>query len=215
MPSSSSLGGIALGSSFITAVRAHGLPSTVLTSDVGHIFTWEDSKTKKLRLTVDDDGIVRMIDVLPVDSANPSFTVPSDPPLHVAFGKFTVEQSEEKLSSFADFSGVGAFPDTGAKAEFRAYKLAPQIELMLLFDNGNILREALLGQRSTLALNGLLPGVQIKAPHFSAPVLQHEGSADYPRTRHQGDAILRIAVDTKGKVIDTLIVVSTGDRELD
>ncbi|MBC5829440.1 MAG: TonB family protein [Candidatus Eremiobacteraeota bacterium] len=211
-----SLGAIPLGYTLPAVVRVAGLPSTVLTTDVGHVFTWSNPRTGKMRLTFDDDGVVRMIDDLPTHDSAPKFTVPTDPPQVVAFGELSEDQSDVKFSSLADFSGVGKFPDTGAEAAFRAYKLSAATELILLFDHERILREAILGQRASLARSGLLPGApEANGPQYSAPILTHQGSSDYPRTAREGDAILRIAVDKKGAVDKVMIVVSSGDPSLD
>ncbi len=210
------LGGIALGSTLPAVVRVAGLPSTVVTTDVGHVFTWVSARTGQMRLTFDDDGVVRVIDDLPIQSRKPTFMVQTEPPQVVTFGELSIEQSEAKLSALADFSGVGKFPDTGAEAAFRAYKLAPTTELVLLFDDNHILREAILGQRAQLAHNGLLPGApEAKGPQYAAPVLRHQGSSDYPPSAREGDAILRIAVDKKGGVGNVTVVVSSGDARLD
>ncbi len=213
---SPSLGGIALGSALPAVIRTAGIPAAVLTTDVGHVFTWENVKTGKMRLTFDDDGVVRMIDDLPAQGRNPNFIVQATPPQVVTFGELSIAQSDSKLSSLADFSGTGKFPDTGDQAAFRTYKLAPATELVLLFDANQLLREAILGQRASLARNGLLPGAaETKGPQYAAPVLKHQGSSDYPRTAHEGDAILRINVDKKGAVENVVVVVSSGDPSLD
>ncbi|MDQ6933229.1 MAG: TonB family protein [Candidatus Eremiobacteraeota bacterium] len=210
------LGTIPLGSTLPAVVRVAGLPSTVLSTDVGHVFTWNNPRTGQLRLTFDDDGVVRMIDDLPIRDGAPKFTVPTDPPQVVAFGKLSEDQSDVQFSSLADFSGLGKFPDTGAEAAFRAYKLSPATELILLFDGQRILREAILGRRASLARSGLLPGApEATGPRYSAPILTQQGSSEYPRTAREGDAILRIAVDKKGTVSNVTVVVSSGDTSLD
>lgn len=210
------LGGIALGSTLPAVVRVAGMPRAVLTTDVGHIFTWESARTGKMRLTFDDDGVARMIDNLPIETSKPKFIVRSEPPQVVAFGELSIEQSDAKFSALADFSGLGKFPDTGAPAAFRAYRLSPATELVLLFDGNQILREAVLGQRAQLARSGLLPGApEAQGPQYSAPALRRQGSSDYPRTAREGDAILRIAVDKKGVVSEVIVAVSSGDPTLD
>lgn len=204
-----------LGESVAQVIATEGSPAVVST-DVGHVWTWEKAGDK-VRLTTDDDGAVRMIDVLPAANDHFALTLPTVPAKTIAFGLLTLDQADASLSALADFSGAGSFPDTGAKADFRAYKLTPHQEAVLLFDDATRqLTEAFYGERSFLARSGLLPGTpESNAPHYTAPVLQHEGNADYPHTVKEGDAFLRVSVDKNGAVAEATIFVTSGDPQLD
>lgn len=191
-------------------------PPNVVSTDVGHVWTWEKNGDR-IRLTTDDDGTVRMIDLLPARSDHLTLTLPAVAAKTIVFGTLEAGQADAHLSARADFSGVGTFPDSGAKADFRAYRLTPKQEAVLLFDDATKrLSEVFYGDREFLARSGLLPGApESNLPHYSAPVLQHEGNADYPPTIKEGDAFLRVSVDKNGAVSDAVIFVTSGDPQLD
>jgi len=204
-----------LGESVTKVIDAEGSPRVVST-DVGHVWTWEKAGDK-IRLTTDDDGVVRMIDLLPAANDHFALKLPSIPAPTIAFGVLTVEQADANLAAIADFSGAGTFPDTGAKADFRAYRLTPHQDAVFLFDDATKeLSEIFYGERDFLARSGLMPGApESNTPRYTAPVLQHEGNADYPPTLKEGDAFLRLSVEKGGTVSNATVFVTSGDPRLD
>ncbi len=208
------LPGATLGGSIQDAVKAHGLP-TVVTTDIGHVWTWQQSNGSQLRLTSDDDGIVRMIDLLAPKGISSVFALPTKPnPTALHLGALSGQQADLQLSSIADFSGRATFPDSGDPAIFRAYKLSSDHEAVLLFSK-DMLHEVFFGERAQLARSGLLPGAaQTKLLIYKAPVLQKLGAADYTGGS-QGTSFVRIAVGEDGKVTGQTIFLSSGSDVLD
>ena len=210
--SSAALDGITLGNS-VTKLLAPSHAPDVETTDVGTVWTF-DSSAWKMRLTTDDDGIVRMVDLLPKVSQ----------PQHAALDvseKLTLQFNETsddalKVLPAPEFNVQGSLPDSGEWAAFRGYRLSSQQELVLLFDAQNRLREAFLGDRDALGRSGLLPHqAGTGGPRFTAPVLQREGTADYPAGAKQGTAFVRLVVDASGAVQAARIFASSGDPTLD
>ena len=207
---------LALGEPVTALIKAHGSPE-VETTDVGQVWTW-DSDAGKVRVTTDDDGIVHLFDLLPSPKVPVTFPLPTTPALQLNFGSMTLPEAQTHLQSLKDFSANATFPDSGAKAEVQAYTITPATDAILLFDDpAQTLREGFYGERSYLQRDGLVPApvAQPKAAHFTAPSLIHEGAADYPTTRNQGDAFIRIAVNKNGGVSDATVFVSSGDGDLD
>ncbi|HEY8312870.1 MAG TPA: hypothetical protein VIG51_01735 [Candidatus Baltobacteraceae bacterium] len=206
-------GGITLGTQVSQTIAKRGNPA-VSTTDVGTVWTWQrDDGT--LRLTTDDDGNVRIIDLAPASSADPVIVLPAPGHKHVAFNSTTADAAKQSLSSFIDFDANAAFPDNGAPAELQTYKLDESHELALLFDTtSHLLREAFYGERPALARAGLLPDVAKTLPSFKAPVLQKLGAADYD-TPDQGVGYVRIAVNAAGGVSAATMYVSSGNVRLD
>ncbi|MBV9277035.1 MAG: TonB family protein, partial [Candidatus Eremiobacteraeota bacterium] len=133
------------------------------------------------------------------------------------FGMLRADEADTQLGMAADVKGSGNFPDSGARADFLAYPLNANQSAVLLFDDATKrLTEIFYGDRAFLARSGLLSDSSTDSGgHFSAPVLQHEGAADYPPTVKQGDAFLRLSVDTHGAVANAEVFVSSGDPQLD
>ncbi|MDQ2680028.1 MAG: energy transducer TonB [Candidatus Eremiobacteraeota bacterium] len=206
--------GASLGGSIQDAVRSYGIP-TVVTTDIGHVWTFERRDGSQLRLTSDDNGGIRMIDLLAAKSGRTTIALPTTPTAtHLQLDALTSAQADVQLSAIADFSGRATFPDSGKAAVFRAYKLSPTHEAVLLFANG-VLREAFYGERAQLARSGLLPGaIEAKTLTYKAPVLQRLGGADYTGGT-QGASFVRIAVGQDGKVTDAAIFISSGSDVLD
>jgi len=205
--------GLRLGASVAKMIAREG-PPNVVSTDVGHVWTWERGGNR-IRLTTDDDGIVRMIDVLPAQNEHVAWTLPSTPPKALVFGALTPSAADARLGT-PDVKGAGSFPDSGASADFRAYRLTGNQGAVLLFDAASKrLAEVFYGDRAFLARSGLLARGGQNAPHYSAPILQHEGNADYPPTIKEGDAFLRVSVDKRGAVADAQIFVTSGDPQLD
>lgn len=206
---------LTLGAPVAKLIKAHG-SADVETTDVGHVWTW-DTGGDKVRVTTDDDGIVRLFDVLPSAKAMVTFALPATPPLLLDFGGMTAAEAQARLASIADFSATATFPDTGAKADVQAYNVTPATEAILFFeDSTKTLRESFYGERTYLTRDGLLtPSASASKPHFTAPVLVHAGAADYPSVRAQGDAYIRMSVDKNGGVSDATVFISSGDIDLD
>ena len=206
--------GLALGISVGNLIAAHGSPE-VLTTDVGQIWTW-DSSGGTVRITTDDRGIVQVIDVLPAPEGPVSFALPSQPPLIVNFGMTTEHEADLRYGPMAAFSASTRFPDSGAAADVRGYRFSGSRQAVLLFENtSKTLREVFYGDTDNLAYAGFLPASPVTKTQFTAPVLVHRGSSDYPRTKKQGDAFVRIEVDAGGSVSQSTIFTSSGDLDLD
>ena len=209
---------VRLGEDVRTLITAHGSPA-VVTTDVGHVWTWERPDKPKVRLTADDQGRVQIIDVVP--KAAVDFAVPSPDPKEratLALDQLTLAAADASaLSKSADARGIATFPDSGTQAQFRAYRLSGGTELVLLFDNvRQTLGEVFYGTRDALGRGGLLPaGTYVPQPHYTAPAVLHLGAVDYPATKRQGDAFVKIAVRKDGTVADATIYSSSGSSELD
>lgn len=207
-----------LGAPVSDLIKAHGSPS-VVTTDVGHVWTWDEAGTPKIRLTTDDTGAVDIIDVVPKSGV--TFVLPAPEAgtrVSLALGALTLDAADAStLARMAEAKGNAAFPDTGTSAQFRAYRISPATELVLLFsDSDKTLGEAFYGNRDSLARGGLLPAAIGGArPSYTAPAIVHLGAVDYPVTKKQGDAFVRIEVKKDGSVGRASIYVSTGDATLD
>lgn len=206
---------LALGEPVATLIKSHGSPN-VVTTDVGQIWTW-DSDAGEVRVTSDDDGIVQLFDILPSTRGPVSFALPSTPPLLLNFGLMTVPEAETHFASLQAFAANATFPDNGEKADVRGYNVGPATLAILLFGQGTkTLGEAFYGYHDYLAHAGVVPGGTDPAQvAFTAPVLIHHGSSDYPPTKNQGDAFVRVSVDAAGKVSTAKILSTSGDIDLD
>ena len=209
---------VRLGEDVSTLIAAHGSPA-VVTTDVGHVWTWERPDNPKIRLTADDQGRVQIIDVIPKGAVD--FAVPSPDPkerVTLALGELTLNAADASaLAKSADSRGTAAFPDSGKQAEFRAYRLSAGTELVLLFDDARkTLGEVFYGTRDALGRGGLLPaGTYAPQPHYAAPAILHFGAFDYPPTKREGDAFVKIAVRKDGTVAGATIYASSGSSDLD
>ena len=77
-------------------------------------------------------------------------------------------------------------------------------------------RDRGLSARDALGRGGLLPaGTYGPQPHYTAPAVVHLGAFDYPQSRHQGDAFVKIAVRKDGTVAAATIYASSGSSDLD
>jgi len=206
---------LSLGDSVAKIISAEG-PPNVNTTDVGHVWSWEKGGDR-IRVTTDDSAVVRMIDVLPSPSSHVPISLPGVSSRPLIFGGLVNDEADAQLGVTADVKGTGNFPDSGARADFRAYPINANQSAVLLFDDiTKRLAEVFYGDRSFLARNGVLPATSDNnAAHFSAPILQHEGAADYPPTVKQGDAFLRLSVDKHGAVSNAEVFVTSGDPQLD
>ena len=204
-----------LGDSVAKMISDEG-PPNVNTTDVGHVWSWEKGGDR-IRLTTDDNGVVRMIDILPAPSSHLALALPGMPTRKLIFGTLGTDDADAQLGIAADVKGSGNFPDSGARADFRAYPLNGNQSAVLLFDDATKrLAEVFYGDRGVMARSGLLADSSgDTSGRFSAPILEHEGSADYPPTIKQGDAFLRLSVDKRGTVANAEIFVTSGDPQLD
>jgi TonB family protein len=212
-PASPAFDGITLGSSVSQVIAQRGSPAVVDT-DVGIVWTWQRADGT-LRLTSDDDGNVRMIDVATTVQRDPTLSIPAPGHKQISFNATRPESARRELASFADFTATTSFPESGAPATLQAYRLDTSHELVLLFDTkARVLREAFYGERPTMARAGLLPELAQTLPSFQAPILVKLGAADY-NSSAQGVAYVRIAVDANGSVRGATIYVSSGNDTLD
>jgi TonB family protein len=202
---------MSVGSSVRADIAAFG-PPNVVTTDVGHIWTWLRPGGGILRVTTDDNGIIRMVDVLAAAGARSNFAVPPPASLGLTFNETTLDIAESKLASFADFGASAMLPDSGDAAVVRGYKLSPANELVLLFNTAHMLREAFLGDRNTMERSGLVP--RASGASYHAPVLQKLGAVDF-RGQREGVTFVRIEVGADGSVRDATVFVSSGDSDLD
>lgn len=206
---------LALGGSIVQLIKAHGSPN-VVTTDVGQIWTW-DSPAGEVRVTSDDDGIVQLFDVLPASKGPVSFALPSTPPLLLNFGLLTVPEAETHYASLAAFAADATFPDNGERADVRGYNVGPATLAILLFgQKTKTLDEAFYGYHDYLATAGVVPAAEHPAhAAFTAPVLVRHEAADYPPTKKEGDAFVRLSVEATGKVSAAKILSTSGDIDLD
>jgi hypothetical protein len=187
--------GVTLGAPVSHTIARRG-PPTVVTTDVGTVWTWP-AGAGTLRLTTDDDGTVQMIDAAPPPKSDPILTALA------------------KLAPPVEFSATTTLPDNGAPALAQAYRLDPAHELALLYaTRSHDLSEVFLGDRVAFARTGLLPDLSNTLAPFKAPVLEKLGSADYD-TSDQGVAFVRIAVSDRGDATAATTYVSSGNPRLD
>ena len=205
---------LALGAAVPALIKAHGSPD-VVTTDVGQIWTW-DLNGSKVRVTTNDDGSVQLFDLVANPQKPATFVLPGTQ-FVLTFGIMPIQEADLRFKSIEDFSAHTTFPDSGAKADVRAYPIAAGNEALLLFDQTTqTLGEIIYGRREALSHAGFLPaGTSAAFPKFTAPVIVHQDSADYPTTTTQGDAFVRVSVDATGAVSAATIFVSTGDIVLD
>jgi TonB family protein len=211
--SSLTLAGITLGRNIRDEVKPFGHPD-IVTTDVGHVWTWRSAGAATLRLTTDDDGAVQMIDVIAGGSKRRI-----DLPTGQRFITLNGESRANTVSSFPsdDFDAKGAFPDDGADAAYYGYRLKNGNELVLGFPDTNngagLLHEVFFGHRDALVRSGLIPQA---APTevFKAPVMLQLGGADFRKSK-EGTTYVRIAVNADGSVADASVFVSSGDADLD
>ncbi|MDQ2871876.1 MAG: energy transducer TonB [Candidatus Eremiobacteraeota bacterium] len=205
--------GITLGAPVSRTIATIGNPDVVAT-DVGTVWTWQrDGNTT--RVTTDDDGNVRMIDLAPAKTSASALPIPIANGPQLSFNASTAPAVRQKLVAYADFSAPATLPESGTQAVLQAYRLDDAHELALLFDSGSQrLREAFYGERPTLARAGLLPALGAASPAFTAPALSKLGAGDYG-TADQGVAYIRISVTPTGGVSDASIYVSSGNLTLD
>lgn len=178
------LAGIRLGSQVSGVIRARGNPD-VLTTDIGHIWSWRKGGSL-LRITTDDDGTIRLIDTSPAS-------------VHT--------------SPTAQFVAPGTLPGTSIPVLFSAYAQGANILLVVAREGGRTIREAFLGYRDELAKAGFIPGASGEDA-FHAAVLEKMGAADY-NSPSEGTAYVRIAVGADGSVSAATIYFSSGDAVLD
>lgn len=195
------------------AQALRGDPPDVVTTDVGHVWTFEHVPKGLLRLSTDDAGATDAIEYAGVESAPLRLSLPGRQPLNLLFGRSTLLSSQEQLRTYADFIANTTLPENNSPARALAYTLPGADELILFFDaRAALLREAFYGRRDTLKREGLIPGGG--SPVFKAPVLAKLGGADYA-TPGQGTAFLRILVDARGGVSKAEVYISSGDAQLD
>ena len=213
-PDAFSTATIALGSNIGAAIKAHGMPADVSSLDSGHRWTWEDGPNA-LRVITDDDGVVRLVDIR---RASGTFDAGAAAAAHFTFGTSTGAQAEAALHPIADFAGPGKFPDGVTKAHVQSFRLTPQRELVLLFDDTSAtLQEVIYGDRGTVVRVGFLPGAedQIAKLVYKAPVLRRAGALEAPRSGPAGSAIVRLSLDKAGAITEAAIAYSSGDAALD
>lgn len=212
-PAPQALDGIALGSSVHDLFDSYGTPE-VATTDVGQIWTWKRKDGSLLRVTTDDDGSVRIVDI----SNNADAAVGLTGGAYASQLSFGAGHANNALTPPTEYEHVikGTFPDSGATAEYWEYPFAPQRELVLAYDithgPDGPLREVFFGDRDSLALAGLLPDAPVNS--YKAPVLIELGSADYAVAK-QGTAFTRIQISADGSVANAAIFVSSGSSDLD
>lgn len=206
---------VALGTPASTLTHAlHSDPPTVVTTDVGHIWTFDRPSRGLLRISTDDSGATEAIEVAGTESAPLRLSLPGHQTLNLFFGR-TTPQSSTELKPYADFTAATSLPQNNSPARAFAYALPGRDELILFFDaKSALLREAFYGRRETLKREGLIPGGRLDSAAFKAPVLIKLGGADYTSAR-QGTAILRILIDDAGGVSQAEVYVSSGDAQLD
>lgn len=195
------------------ALRAE--PPTVVTTDVGHIWTFDRPSRGLLRVSTDDAGATEAVEVAGAESTPLRLTLPGRQPLNLSFDRSTPESSTAKLKPYTDFIATTTLPQNNTPARALAYSLPDRDELILFFDAKTaLLREAFYGRRDTLKREGLIPADRLDRVAFKAPVLTKLGGADYA-SPGQGTAFLRILVDDRGGVHAVEIYVSSGDAQLD
>jgi TonB family protein len=212
-PSPQALDGIALGSNVRELFDSYGTPD-VATTDVGQIWMWKRKDGSFLRITTDDDGNVRIVDI----NDKAEVTVGLTGTAYASRLSFGADRANNALTPPTEYEHVlkGTFPDSGAPAEYWEYPFAPRRELVLAYDIARApdgpLREIFFGNRDPLALAGLLPDAPANA--YKAPVLIELGSADYAVAK-QGTAFTRIEISPDGSVTSATIFASSGSSELD
>ncbi|MDP9111974.1 MAG: energy transducer TonB, partial [Candidatus Eremiobacteraeota bacterium] len=207
---------ISLGTPASALTRAmRGDPPTVVTTDVGHIWTFDRPSRGLIRISTDDAGATEAVEVAGAESMPLRLSLPGHQPLSLAFGRSTPQSSSEQLKPYTDFTASTTLPQNNAPARALAYSLPGRDELILFFDAKTaLLRDAFYGRRDALKREGLIPANRPDQGAFKAPVLSKLGGADYA-SPGQGTAFLRILVDERGGVRQAEVYISSGDAQLD
>lgn len=203
-----SLDAIAPGTNVRALFARFGIPA-VTTTNVGQIWTWTLADGASVRVTSDDDGVVQIADVTAKSGSRATLTLAGGT-YALAFG---APPSANGVGISVEHAISGSLPDTGAPAQYWEYALPAARELVLAYAGAaGPLREALLGDRSALALAGFFPDTPVNA--YKAPLLIELGSADYSGSA-TGSVFSRIRVAADGSVTDAAVFVSSGDARLD
>lgn len=200
------LDGIMLRSGLGAVVSLDGAPAGVQSVDAGHRCTWlRNGGTTTVYM--DDDALVRAIDLQPGSTTAVSFTLDVEGrTVPVAFHTFTAAQAEALLATIAEYSN----------ANERTYRTAANEELALFFDPVNdTLARVVFGERAQLSRMGIVPADPAgQALNFRAPVAARLTVVpSLPGGTHA--AIARLSIDRSGAVDSVTIVVSSGDPKLD
>ncbi|MDQ2817632.1 MAG: energy transducer TonB [Candidatus Eremiobacteraeota bacterium] len=206
-----SLGGIIVGQPVLDSVRVYGAPDLVQTIDDGHEWRWYDAAGIDRDLLTDDALKVRRIMLsrpqrLPKRPA-PALVQPPEAPVLDANSsgadRTMRDLGAKLLRTPPDYSAVvWRLGDGVVVAELQA---------------GRVARLLGLDWEAATAL-GYLPGGTVATKH-RPPVLLHLKALGYPRSavdaRAQGVVVLKVEIDSAGKVGAVSILVSSGHSDID
>ena len=195
------LGGVAVGSSILGAVKWLGVPDLVQTEDDGHFWQWSRAGGFDREVVTDDDLVVRSVLVARAGPAAPSSPAPVDAPL---LG----------LDADAAARAAAALGATGMH-RFDAQTLVWELRGSVLigeFDGERVVRLRACDML-TARSRGYF-GAPLALPVHRAPALLRQYTPHLIPSG-VGTVVLRVTVDAQGKVSDARVVVPSGDREVD
>ena len=196
-----SLGGIAIGSSVLDAVKRLGMPDNVQTNDIGQFWQWADRGGLDREVYTDDDLDVESVLIAPARAGSTS--QPSEAPV---LG-MTVDNAKAMLST----AGAGPL----------VTKPAAKDTLVWPLDGGYLVAEtdgtAVLRLRAVdvdVARRFGYAGDPLVVPPHTAPVLVRQLLPSW-QPPGQGTVIVRVTIDATGKPVDERVIVPSGDSDVD
>ena len=196
------MGGIDIGSSVAAAAKTYGMPATVTSSDSGHLWTWHTPHAE-LKVTTDDDAIVRAVDERPLDEGEAIVVSIDGKPARIKLLGYTVAEADRQLSSLAAFSS----------SSVRVYNLTLARQLVFFFDSGT-LTHAIYGEHGAIAQMGVLAADAelLRNQKYYAPRLRGSQS---PSPGGSHETIVRSQIGTDGLVQSVQVTVSSSDPVAD
>jgi TonB family protein len=194
-----SLGGIAIGASVLDAVKKFGLPVVVQTTDDGHFWQWAEAGGLDREVLTNDDLTVESVLVAPANAT--STAQPAELPV----------LGEQIGKAKTDIATSDAVPSDDSGPTWNTFRWNGGV-LVVETDGSTVVRLRALDSR-TAALRGYLGTRPTVATH-RAPVLVKQYEPAYVPAVN-GTVIVRVEVDSNGKVTDARVIVPSGDKAID
>jgi TonB family protein len=206
------LGGVAIGTSVLDAVKLFGVPDNLRTTDLGHEWQWVDTGGLDREVLTDDDMVVREVLVarparIAEESPRPTVQPAEFPALAVSV--------DEATDAIGAAGGIAiAEPDPAV----RAWSFSGGVVVADLED-GVTGRLTALDDIMARRLGYLQPPPDTVPSIYRAPVLTHDFYVPYPtaawRENIEGTAVVRATIDSNGAPKDVRIIVTSGNADLD
>ncbi|MBC5825496.1 MAG: TonB family protein [Candidatus Eremiobacteraeota bacterium] len=205
------LGGVAIGESVLDAARAYGPPDLVQTLDDGHEWRWYDVRGIDRDLLTDDGLKVHRILLARPGTPRKGQAAPLVQPQEMPLLDFPAGVGEKSAPAF------GAQPLAQPDPSVLVWRVRDAIVVGELQDD-RIAKLLALDAASAQRL-GYVSGPRLTESAHRPPILVDLKATGYPRSaveaRAQGVVVLRVAVDSEGKVSDVKVLLSSGRRDID